>query len=93
MRATCPVCGWPELPSESPPEPEPYAICPCCGTCFGDDDFRAAYDHGLETFAEGWPILRARWIRAGYPWWSKQAAPPGWDPQAQLAALDHPPAD
>jgi len=73
----CPVCGYSGL--ERPPAD--FAICSCCGTEFGYDDF----DVSVET-------LRSRWRSAGSPWFSRHTPPPpGWNPYRQLlnAGLVH----
>ncbi|MGN6243358.1 MAG: hypothetical protein ACTHQ3_06750 [Motilibacteraceae bacterium] len=75
---TCPACGWPGL--ERPPRPASYEICPSCGFEFGVTD-----DDEGETY-QSW---REKWLAQGAPWYSAGTpAPQGWDPQAQVAALD-----
>lgn len=78
----CPVCGF--GPLESPPYDgygcPTYVICPSCGTEFG-------YDDDAMTHAQ----LRAAWVSAGCPWWSRtQAAPRDWSPLEQLARVRGP---
>lgn len=81
----CPVCGYDglEVPAYSPVTGRgSYEICPSCGYEFGvtDDDLRITH--------EQW---RRRWIDAGMPWRDAGISEPpsGWDPRAQLAALDN----
>ena len=76
-RITCPVCGYDRL--DKPPAD--FAICPCCGTEFGYDDYAASIEE-----------LRLRWIRSGAPWFSRHTPPPpAWNPYRQLlqAGLAH----
>jgi hypothetical protein len=77
---TCPVCGWTGL-DEAPYDAHgcpSYEICPCCGVEHGYDDASSAHD-----------ALRAEWIARGMSWWSSvRSSPVGWDPVAQLAALE-----
>lgn len=72
----CPVCGFGGL--DEPPYDEDgcasFNICPCCGTEFGNDDFRSSHEQ-----------LRADWFAKGMPWWSKGGPPEGWDPRRQLS--------
>lgn len=70
--STCPVCGFERLPYPIRENP----ICPSCYTEFGYDDIGS-------TFAE----LRDEWIEMGMPWGALnvEPAPPGWDPNKQLA--------
>lgn len=63
MKFKCPVCEWPNL-GEDPLE-RTFEICPQCGVEFG-------YDDAGNTHAE----LRARWIAAGRPWWSRVTPKP-----------------
>jgi hypothetical protein len=81
MSFPCPVCGFPDLPSEARDSDGGGSdeICPCCGFQFGwtDDDLGFTDDQ--------W---RERWKADGMPWCSAgQPAPDGWDPVAQLATL------
>lgn len=70
MKYTCPVCGYDELRQP----PLDYAICPCCGTEFGNTDFE--YSH-----AE----LRKIWIAEGFQWHSHVVEkPPSWNPKKQI---------
>jgi hypothetical protein len=70
MNYLCPVCGYTKLISP----PKDYTICPSCGTEFGYDDFTTTYDE-----------LRAAWLAAGAPWFSRHTAPPpNWNPITQL---------
>jgi hypothetical protein len=80
----CPVCGFNGL--TEPPRSErtgagSYEICPSCAFEFGvtDDDLGYSDDR--------W---RAEWIAAGMPWRSEgiESPPAGWDPRAQLTALE-----
>jgi len=79
---TCPVCGFDGL-EEPPTTPEcgdSYEICSCCGFQFGVSDGDRGFTY------EGW---RQAWISNGMRWWStSRAAPPGWDPVAQLRRVD-----
>lgn len=81
MAHTCPCCGFPGL-REAPVSGSggaSYEICPSCGFQFGvsDDDDGFSYT--------SW---RGRWKKRGMPWSSKGIPmPAGWDPEAQLAAL------
>lgn len=59
----CPVCSYPDESMTSPPEP--YSICPGCGTEFGLDD-------EVTSHAE----LRAEWLRKGAKWFSHHTPPP-----------------
>ncbi|CAN5165687.1 hypothetical protein BH11ACT3_BH11ACT3_01020 [soil metagenome] len=73
---TCPVCGNDAL--KRPPYDEydgaTFSICPCCGIEFGYDDSRSSHS-----------VLREEWIASGMKWWSsRNLAPEGWDPIAQL---------
>ena len=69
MRHTCPVCAY----ALADP-PTDFAICPCCGTEFGLDDFEASHD-----------ALRRDWLARGAPWFSRYTQPPrGWSPLLQL---------
>jgi hypothetical protein len=81
MSYVCPVCGFPEL-LESPRTSTGAGsdeICPSCGFQFGYDD-----DSEGITY-EDW---RAKWIRAGMPWFSTSTAPPpAWNPVEQLEGL------
>ena len=64
MTYTCPVCEYDKLVDP----PEDHEICPSCGTHFGlDDDQRSHAD------------LRAAWIAAGRPWFSRSTPPPRMD--------------
>jgi hypothetical protein len=68
MNFTCPVCffdGLRRMPRE-------YAICPCCGTEFGNHDEFTSHEE-----------LRERWIQAGTPWFFRNS-PIGWNPILQL---------
>lgn len=70
MNYLCPVCGYNGMDER----PENYAICDCCGTEFGYDDYKLSHAD-----------LRQRWIANGMPWWSIDfPAPPDWSPVAQL---------
>lgn len=86
-RFTCPVCGYPAL--EEPPwtdESGSDEICPSCGTQFGYDD-QAGGDPAARPAVH--LRLREAWKAAGCPWFSQaRRPPPGWDPQAQLRAVD-----
>ena len=70
----CPVCAFAQM-DESPRD---HAICACCGTQFGYDDF-------AKTFR----MLRDEWLRAGGKWFdTEDSAFPcyglGWNPWLQL---------
>ena len=68
----CPVCRYPDPAMTAPPEP--YYICPCCGTEFALDDEQ-------KTHAQ----LRDEWIARGMPWFSTYTPPPTrWSPADQL---------
>jgi hypothetical protein len=70
MRHQCPVCLYPEL--DSPPAD--YTICPCCGTEFGLDDDGVSH-----------AMLREKWVKNGYRWFSNYTQPPrDWNPVKQL---------
>ncbi|MGH3624104.1 MAG: hypothetical protein ACRDQ5_20310 [Sciscionella sp.] len=79
----CPVCGYPGL--EEPAYSATtglgsYEICPSCGYEFGVTDEDEGISHAQ------W---RRRWIVGGMQWWWTEAGPPeGWDPRAQLDALE-----
>lgn len=82
MPFTCPVCGYPDL-TEPPRNPisggASHEICPSCDYQFGyTDDL-------LEIDYETW---RRQWIAEGMPWRDVEPAPAGWDPAAQLRALE-----
>lgn len=67
----CPVCNWPNADDDL----LNFEICSCCGTHFCVDDYE-------RTHAE----LRADWVAAGMPWFSRACEmPAGWDAKAQLA--------
>ena len=78
----CPACGFGDL--AAPPYDEAGAgseeICPSCRYQFGVTDD----DHGI-----GFADWRAVWVKMGKPWRTRPITqpPPGWDPDAQLAAL------
>lgn len=52
----CPVCDYDKLAEP----PACFAICPCCGTEFENDDYELGHDE-----------LRQRWIDGGRQWWSE----------------------
>src|SRR5579875_2123221 len=81
MPYTCPVCGFPDLtePPRTPESGASYEICPSCGFQFGYDDESEGIDYAT------W---RRRWVAEGMPWRSHNPAPAGWDPAAQLRALE-----
>jgi hypothetical protein len=83
----CPVCGYPALDEPAWLDGRPSDdICPSCGTHFGYDDARGFDAESLRiVHAE----LRARWVANGCEWWSAEARPEGWNPQAQLAAVSY----
>lgn len=57
-----------------PYAPQPYNVCPCCGTEFGVDDRRRNH-----------PALRRSWIEAGFPWFSDiRYHGKNWSPFLQL---------
>jgi rubredoxin len=67
---SCPVCGFDKLTEM----PRDFAICPCCGTEFGNDD----YDRSHEQ-------LREEWLRAGAHWFNEYEPPSlEWNPALQL---------
>ena len=69
MNFTCPVCAF--ALNEPPAD---YAICPCCGTEFGLDDFESSHKE-----------LRFNWVARGAQWFSPYTVPPqGWNPLLQL---------
>jgi uncharacterized membrane protein YgcG len=84
MPYTCPVCGFPELtePPRTPDSGASYEICPSCGFQFGYDDESEGIDY---------VTWRRRWISEGMPWRSHNPAPAGWDPAAQLRAVEERP--
>jgi len=65
---TCPVCFYGNMPDAA----EPYNICPCCGTEFGNDDEDRTHVQ-----------LREYWISSGAKWFF-QEAPETWNPWFQL---------
>ena len=68
----CPVCYFADMEMSAPPEP--YYICPCCGTEFGLDDETKSFDQ-----------LRREWIERGMLWFSRYTPPPeGWSALRQL---------
>jgi hypothetical protein len=70
MTYQCPVCGYDGMRRP----PTRYAICPCCGTEFSNDDQYATHDE-----------LRSNWISRGAAWWSAIQRPPfGWSARSQL---------
>lgn len=70
--ATCPVCRFSDREMTDPPQP--YYICPCCGTEFGLDDEDVSHSD-----------LRQRWVRHGSRWFSRYTPQPkNWDPTRQL---------
>lgn len=75
MRFTCPVCGY----GLNEP-PADYAICPCCGTEFGLDDYQISHE-----------MLRHAWVARGARWFAPYPPPPSWNPMLQLlrAGLAH----
>ncbi|AWG66777.1 hypothetical protein DDT46_00600 [Mycobacteroides abscessus] len=76
----CPVCGYPGLSEPPRTSAGSLEICPCCFFQFGYSDDDLGY-----TYVE-W---RHEWISAGMPWGARNFSPPdGWDPVAQLYALD-----
>jgi hypothetical protein len=70
MMFMCPVCFYDDMPDAA----EPYNICPCCGTEFGNDD-------DGRTYAQ----LRAFWISSGARWFYDER-PATWNPWIQLAS-------
>ncbi len=81
MNHRCPICGWPHLaePARNSSGGASFEICPSCGFEFGYDDD----DQGF-SYAK-W---REQWIAAGMKWWStSRPAPPGWNPDLQLAKV------
>jgi hypothetical protein len=73
MTYTCPVCGFDNLDEA----PERYAICPCCGVEFGNDDEMHSHED-----------LRRKWVTGGMKWWSTSDRPPAtWNPDLQLRSL------
>ncbi len=75
---TCPVCGFAALtePHVDPMGSPSYAICPCCGIEFGNDDENRTHVQ-----------LRAEWLAKGSPWWSERQPPPSnWNASEQLNA-------
>ena len=71
----CPVCFFADANLSDPPEP--YYICPCCGTEFGLHDEFKTHEQ-----------LRAEWIRNGMTWFSHNEQPPaGWSATRQLGVL------
>lgn len=71
----CPVCDYAGL--LAPPQEGP--VCPSCGTEFEVDD---RYRSHLE--------LRAAWLEAGAPWFSKRVpAPHGWEKYRQQLLVEH----
>ena len=72
----CPVCGFPDM--EEPPDR--FAICPSCGTEFGNHDFVFDTRDYPAKLAE----LRAAWLAAGAPWFDDGMDPPAtWNPWTQ----------
>ncbi|BDI33390.1 hypothetical protein CCAX7_54410 [Capsulimonas corticalis] len=66
----CPVCYYHGM--LEPPVNE--AICFCCGTQFGFDDYEQTHDE-----------LRHAWIMRGAPWFAEWDGPPrGWSARTQL---------
>lgn len=81
---TCPACGFPgleEAPRSARTGGGSYEICPSCGFEFGVTDDDEGHTYG------SW---RARWVERGMPWAAAawEGPPAGWDPRAQLHALD-----
>jgi hypothetical protein len=55
-------------------------ICPSCGFQFGESDDDDGWSHAA------W---RERWIAERAPWDRRSSPPPdGWDPRAQLRAVE-----
>jgi hypothetical protein len=80
MRFLCPVCGYPEM--EEPAER--FAICPSCGTEFGNHDFVFDAQDYPAKLAE----LRSAWLAAGAPWFDDgMPRPANWDPFEQVMAV------
>ena len=74
MSYRCPVCLFRPLPWP----PSDHNICICCGTEFGFDDFDYTHD-----------ALRARWVQAGGPWFSREYPPPaGWSATKHSDSVD-----
>lgn len=67
----------PEEPWGSDGRSPTFAYCDCCGTEFGYQD----------ATLEGVLRQRARWLEGGAEWARPSEQPPGWDLEAQLAAI------
>lgn len=83
----CPVCGFLGFP-EAPWSEDGRAsleICPSCGVQFGYTDLAAGDTAARALAHDAW---RARWIADGCPWRGAHPQPAGWDPAAQLQALE-----
>ncbi|RDV37973.1 hypothetical protein DV096_12125 [Bradymonadaceae bacterium TMQ3] len=54
-----------------------FAICPCCGTEFGYEDFTLNAIHAN----------RKRWLDKGAPWFKPEKKPAQWDLEEQLCKI------
>jgi hypothetical protein len=86
-RYRCPVCGYPDL--TEPPWTDDAGsdeICPSCGTHFGYDDVAGGDAARREAV---YRRRRETWQAGGCAWfWPGTPPPPGWDPSAQVAAVE-----
>src|SRR5262245_44358328 len=80
----CPVCGFDLGFAAWNDESPSHEICPCCGIQFGYGD---ATPGGVPARTAIYSEWRAEWQQAGMPWRDQSKPPQGWNPAAQLAAL------
>lgn len=77
---TCRVCGfhWEEKPWGEDGHSPTYAICPCCGVEWGNEDYC------LESIRK----FRSEWVGKGCQWFDIRQRPSDWDYQIQLRNVD-----
>jgi hypothetical protein len=88
----CPCCGFPQdcgaqMYYETGGDIG-ISLCPACFWEPGFDDHPGASANAQPTILGSVKAYRLAWATAGYPWRATTfAAPQGWEPQLQIAAL------